>query len=243
MSKNWNYVSGDWNVVCDVCSKKIKASEAKQRWDGFIVCKDDYEQRQPLDFIRARQDKISVPFTRPVPPDTFVPQNFTESYTDQVYQIEEKLERVVAYIREFTDSITFSDGITSYDYGRGLDDPIALSEVLDFLLVSMLDLADSTSPSDAITIAIDKALSDNTTVADGLTTLVAKVLADTATTTDVLQYLLERQLSDSALITDTLSMGVNTSIADTIIFSDLLTSTIISSTAINGSSVNNQALN
>ena len=66
-----HYVSGQFNVTCDVCSKKIKAEDAKQRWDGFIVCPDDYEERQPLDFVRARQDKISVPFTRPIPPEIF----------------------------------------------------------------------------------------------------------------------------------------------------------------------------
>lgn len=67
MPKNY-FLSGSWNVTCDVCSKKIKASDAKQRWDGFIVCPDDFENRHPQDFVRARQDKISVPFTRPIPP-------------------------------------------------------------------------------------------------------------------------------------------------------------------------------
>jgi len=61
------YKSGDWNVTCDVCSKKIKASKSYKRWDGFIVCADDFEMRHPQDFVRAKQDKISVPFTRPIP--------------------------------------------------------------------------------------------------------------------------------------------------------------------------------
>lgn len=65
------YISGQFNVICDVCSKKIKAGDAKQRWDGFIVCPDDYEQRHSMDFVRARQDKISVPYTRPIPPLVF----------------------------------------------------------------------------------------------------------------------------------------------------------------------------
>ena len=39
-----HYVSGQWNVTCDVCSKKIKMSEAKLRWDGFLVCPMDYEE-------------------------------------------------------------------------------------------------------------------------------------------------------------------------------------------------------
>lgn len=64
MKKNY-FISGEWNVTCDVCSKKIKAHEARHRWDGFIVCAEDYETRHEQDFVRARQDKITVPFQRP----------------------------------------------------------------------------------------------------------------------------------------------------------------------------------
>lgn len=70
MKKN-HFISGEWNITCDVCSKKIKAHEAKQRWDGFIVCPEDYETRQPQDFVKAQVDKITVPFTRPIPAYVF----------------------------------------------------------------------------------------------------------------------------------------------------------------------------
>ena len=66
------YLSGDWNIVCDVCSKKIKFSITRKRWDGFLVCPDCYEMRHPQDFVKTRQDKISVPDTRPIPPLVFV---------------------------------------------------------------------------------------------------------------------------------------------------------------------------
>ncbi len=65
------FVSGDWNIICDVCAKKVKASETKRRWDGLIVCKDDYEFRHPQDFLKAKTDKIAVPFVRN-PPDVFL---------------------------------------------------------------------------------------------------------------------------------------------------------------------------
>lgn len=66
MKKNF-YLSGDHNVTCDVCSKKIKFSIARKRWDGLLVCPDDFEMRHPQDFVKTRQDKISVPETRPIP--------------------------------------------------------------------------------------------------------------------------------------------------------------------------------
>lgn len=81
MAKNY-YVSGNWNVICDVCSKKIKASDAKQRWDGLIVCPSDFEHRHEQDYVRARTDKITVQFTRPIPPLTFTNVSNTIYYVD-----------------------------------------------------------------------------------------------------------------------------------------------------------------
>ena len=70
MSKNY-YLSGEFNLTCDRCSKKIKAHEAKHEWTGFIVCGDCFEHRHPQDFVRARQDRIRVSFSRPIPTLTF----------------------------------------------------------------------------------------------------------------------------------------------------------------------------
>ena len=71
MSRN-HFVSGEHNITCDVCSKKVKSGVTKKRWDGFLVCPCCFEMRHPQDFVKARQDKISVPFTRPRPVDVFV---------------------------------------------------------------------------------------------------------------------------------------------------------------------------
>jgi hypothetical protein len=70
MSGNW-YKSGEWNVWCMVCNRKIKSGDALKRWDGLIVCKDDYENRHPMDFLRTRQERITVPYTAPTSFDKF----------------------------------------------------------------------------------------------------------------------------------------------------------------------------
>ena len=87
MGKNY-FESGEWNLICDVCSVKYKAGKAKHRWDGFIVCPNCYEQRHPQDFVRTKQDKISVPFSRPIPQEIFVvvPYNF---YIDERYFVDD----------------------------------------------------------------------------------------------------------------------------------------------------------
>jgi len=65
-----SYKKGQWNVTCDVCGKIIKSGKAKKRWDGFIVCPEDYEQRHSLDSIRVPKEiSQKVPFSRPEPAD------------------------------------------------------------------------------------------------------------------------------------------------------------------------------
>lgn len=87
MNKNY-YISGEWNLTCDVCSKKIKAHEAKTRWDGFIVCGDCFENRHPQDFVKAQTDKISVPFQRPIPSEIFTVVPYIQ-YWDSRYTIDD----------------------------------------------------------------------------------------------------------------------------------------------------------
>ena len=64
MPRNW-FQLGEWNVWCMVCNRKIKSGEALKRWDGLIVCPEDFENRHPMDFLRTRQERISVPFSSP----------------------------------------------------------------------------------------------------------------------------------------------------------------------------------
>jgi hypothetical protein len=70
MPRNQYYKPGDWNAICDRCGFKFKASELKRDWQGFMVCPEDFETRHPLDFLRAKREKIRVPWTRIDPPTT-----------------------------------------------------------------------------------------------------------------------------------------------------------------------------
>lgn len=86
MSRNY-YTSGQWNLICDVCGKKIKSGKSRHRWDGFVVCEDDWEERHQQDFVKARVDKITVPFLRPRPVDVFVNVDYYE-YWDLGYTMD-----------------------------------------------------------------------------------------------------------------------------------------------------------
>lgn len=90
MSRGWKYKSGDFWVTCDICSKQILASESKERWDGFRVCKEDWEPRHPQDFIKTKLDKITVPFSRPEPEDTFVYVPYVVLYVEDNYLLDQE---------------------------------------------------------------------------------------------------------------------------------------------------------
>lgn len=59
-------VSGSYvhNVICDVCGRKFKSYELEKRWDGYMVCAKDWEQRNILDFYRVRNDVHQLDWTR-----------------------------------------------------------------------------------------------------------------------------------------------------------------------------------
>lgn len=67
------YKEGSWNLSCDWCGEKIKASDARKTWDGFYVCPEHWEPRQPLDFLKGIKDNQNVPFSRPQSPISFIP--------------------------------------------------------------------------------------------------------------------------------------------------------------------------
>ncbi len=67
-SKN-KYKKGSWNLICDRTGFKIKAEDARVEWNGLVVDKGVYESRHPQDFVQARADDQSVPYSRPESPE------------------------------------------------------------------------------------------------------------------------------------------------------------------------------
>ena len=65
------YISGDYNVICDQTGQKAKRSDCRFTWDGLLVRKDVWEPKQPQLDIRGKEDRISVPDSRPRQPDKF----------------------------------------------------------------------------------------------------------------------------------------------------------------------------
>jgi hypothetical protein len=65
------WLPGGWNMVCQVCGFKYKNTEMKLRWDNVWCCPEDWELRQPQDFVRGVKDQMAVPYSNPEPPNVF----------------------------------------------------------------------------------------------------------------------------------------------------------------------------
>ena len=76
MKKKNSYKPGDYYVTCDVTGKKMLRSQCHMQWDGLLVDKKHYEERQPQDFVEGRADRQEVENPRPGwETDTFLTTN------------------------------------------------------------------------------------------------------------------------------------------------------------------------
>ena len=79
MAYKEEYTPGAWAAICDICGWKFKSHELKKRWDGKMVCDEDFEARHPSDFIRHRNRELTVPYIAPESTDTFISVTYAAS--------------------------------------------------------------------------------------------------------------------------------------------------------------------
>lgn len=54
--KNAGYRRGDNWATCAVCGIEYRASDFRRRWDGLMVCREDWEPQHPQEFVRGKRD-------------------------------------------------------------------------------------------------------------------------------------------------------------------------------------------
>lgn len=75
MSGTW-WEQGQYDAICDVCGFSFKSGKLKKRYDGMMVCAEDWEARHPLERTVSIRSPATLPWTRPEPADTFIEANF-----------------------------------------------------------------------------------------------------------------------------------------------------------------------
>lgn len=86
------YAEGSWNATCYQCGFKFKASMLKRHWQGYYVCPEHWEPRQPQDFVRAQPDLQTPPWTQPRPADVFV---FGDELITENSNLVENLDKIL----------------------------------------------------------------------------------------------------------------------------------------------------
>lgn len=71
------FAHGDYNVICDRCGTKYKASDCVLEWDNLFVCQECHEPRHPQEFLRGIPDRQSVEIPRPDTTPTFITNPIT----------------------------------------------------------------------------------------------------------------------------------------------------------------------
>jgi len=82
MSYKPSWSNGNWKADCDVCGRTFKASELQMRWDGLMCCSQDWEIRQPQDFVRGVADRMATPWSRPEGSNQFIFNETTAQCVD-----------------------------------------------------------------------------------------------------------------------------------------------------------------
>jgi len=65
--KTPSWQPGDPWIICDRCGFAIRMSASRKTWEGLRVCPEDWEPRQPQDFVRGRIDQQAIIDGRPEP--------------------------------------------------------------------------------------------------------------------------------------------------------------------------------
>lgn len=65
------FIMGDYNVISERSGQKLKRSQCRFTWDGFLVGNDEWEEKQPQIDLRGRDEQIAVEDARPRQEDTF----------------------------------------------------------------------------------------------------------------------------------------------------------------------------
>lgn len=169
-------ILGDWNALCDSCGRKFKASSLQKRWDGLIVCKEDWEQRHPQDLLRVQREQISVPWSRPYPAEDTYITKFGLVDNVQTHDYHEEGDYVDA---GYFLSVYISDFYIVTTWARSFSDQVSVAE--QFVKTLKPSVSDTVSLVDSVSILMKdfKTITDTASLADSGNVLIKNYIDPT----------------------------------------------------------------
>lgn len=240
MSNRNIYSRGNWNAICDVCGRQYKNTDLRKRWDNLWVCFQDYEERQPQDFVRGVADTQAVPWARPQGEDTFVPINYTTSIneTNNLDEVVSKyVTKIVPNELVYLPDLATDEGLGLSFLGKYIlaagagvatnkSNELLLSEVVVPLLTRNITITETISISEVTTRAVTKGINENITPTETVRREVAKVISETSALSEVLNKSVVRVATDTLASSESQSKSIGKSVLETTTLSEITSKSV-----------------
>lgn len=231
---------GQWNAICDRCGFKFKSGELKKDWQGLMVCNEDFELRNPQDFLRIQPERVVPDWVRPRPPDIFIENlglfdvmavsDGDSEYVEAGYFLETYIENgfvsQVSFIRDFSDSLEILDTTTTTRISN-FSSFVTLTDTFSKQTGGDASFSDALSLSEEVTTTLQKTASfvDTVTVTETFakTQNTIRNIPDSLSLGDTINpFSVNKNISDSIPLTETLSrtFSATRAVSDTIPLED-----------------------
>jgi len=196
-----------------------------------MVCKGDWEVRQPQDYVRGVADIQAPPYVRPEQANVFLPYNFTNYPVDEIDITDKVKFSVTKYIRNEIPATT-----------SALNGAALNAYVLDYSDTTPGGATETLSITEAFEAILGRNLSDTTTVTETIAKVITTQFSDTISIGESLQLVEVEQYADSLSLSESVTRNISKSLSDTLSISESVTTTIVSPFALNGAALNTYGL-
>lgn len=212
-------ILGNWNALCDSCGRKFKANMLRKRWDGLMVCEEDWEQRHPQDLLRVQREQISVPWSRPYPAqDTFIPENLWTNPADSLGLDE---TYVKSFIKNILDPLNSSGALNGVAFnatvfnenGADFSRPETFLITETFLAALARNLTDTVAISETVTKTFGRSFQDTISVAESLWFSETEHNTESLSLSELKAFVVNKTITDSLSITESTSLSFSSNTA------------------------------
>ena len=196
-----------------------------------MVCKGDWEVRQPQDYVRGVADIQAPPYVRPEQANRFIPYNFTSYPVDQIDITDKVKFSVTKYIRNEVPATT------SAINGAALN-----AYVLDYSDTTPGGATETLAITETIQTILGRTLTDTVSSTETIAKVITKRFSDTISIAESLQLVEVEQYADSLSLSESVTRNISKSLSETLSISESVTTKIVSPLALNGAALNTYRL-
>lgn len=222
-------ILGNWNALCDSCGRKYKANQLRKRWDGLMVCEEDWEQRHPQDLLRVQREQISVPWSRPYPAqDTYIPETLWYNQADAMGVNEVVVKNISKYVG---DALTSSNALNT----NALD-------TFAFNVTDISSLYETFQLTESFLVSLARSFSETLSISETMSRTLNRPVSDTVSLGESTWFSETEHNADSLSFSEIKAFAVSKSLSDSVSITESLSTIFSSTTALNGAALDTLAL-